>query len=96
MATTLKNVNVAIQEKYPFLLLVKADVGSYFYFICAGDEVRFSAEHNALGMLESTSVYVPCLNNLAVSDWVGEAEGLYELMVLESDELKQKIEDDLH
>jgi hypothetical protein len=67
----LKTVNKAIQEKYPFLKLVKGN--GYFYF--HSDDEFYG---NLLCSLYTTSVGVCRISHLSLERWLEEADEIYE------------------
>lgn len=70
----LKTVNRILQEKYPFLELIKGK--GYFYFIPVQERYK-----DAVGSLETTSVYVAKCSDLSSEDWISEADILVEKII---------------
>jgi hypothetical protein len=69
-ATSIKQVNKALQEKYPLLELVKTNEGGGFFYIHSpDDEVSLK-----IAGLYSSAIYVSKISNLTVQRWIEEIE----------------------
>lgn len=63
----LKNVNAAIEAKFPDVELVKG--AGYFYLVGKTEEMS-----NKLYSIQSTSIYVYKLNELTLEQWLDDVE----------------------